>query len=99
MQEERQGAEDILNSMVALEGTTNDITSASSHMKGQSEHVFEGIRALNDLAESTMNKSSNVSIRIDEMRNTAEAVVAASDTNLTATSKVSDMINGFSTTR
>ncbi len=99
MKEERQGAEDILNSMVALEGTTNDITSASSHMKGQSEHVFEGIRALNDLAESTMNKSSNVSIRIDEMRNTAEAVVAASDTNLTATSKVSDMINGFSTTR
>lgn len=97
MKEERDGAEDILKSMITLEGTTNDITSASAHMKGESENVFEGIRALNNLAESTMNKSSNVSIRIDEMRNTAEAVVAASDTNLTATSKVADMINGFST--
>ncbi len=97
MNEERIGAENILNSMLSLEGTTNDITSTSSHMKGVSETVFEGIRALNRLSESTMNKSKNVTDKIEEMRITAKAVVSASDTNLSATSKVSDMINGFST--
>ena len=97
MKEERLGAENILNSMITLEGTTNDITSASSHMKGESELVFEGIRALNELSEKTRNKSNNVTNRMDEMKNTAEEVVTASDRNLSATSKVSDMINGFST--
>ncbi len=97
MNEERLGAENILNSMITLEGTTNDITSASSHMKGESELVFEGIRALNELAESTMNKSTNVTARMEEMKNTAEATSTASDRNLSATNKVADMINGFST--
>ena len=97
MNEERIGAENILNAMLTLEGTTKDITSASAHMKGESEHVFEGIRALNTLSESTMNKSNNVTVRMDEMKSTAEAAVTASDRNLSATSKVSDMINGFST--
>ena len=97
MNDQRHGAENILNSMLTLEGTTSDITSASSHMKGESEHVFEGIRALNELAESTMNKSTNVTVRMEEMKNTAEATAKASDRNLSATSKVADMINGFST--
>ena len=97
MNEERIGAENILNAMLTLEGTTKDITSASAHMKGESEHVFEGIRALNTLSESTMNKSNNVTLRMDEMKTTAEAAVTASDRNLSATSKVADMINGFST--
>ena len=97
MNEERIGAENILNSMITLEGTTKDITSASAHMKGESQNVFAGIRALNSLAESTMNKSNNVTVRMDEMKTTAEAAVTASDRNLSATSKVADMINGFST--
>ena len=97
MNEERIGAENILNSMITLEGTTKDITSASAHMKGESQNVFAGIRALNSLAESTMNKSNNVTVRMDEMKSTAEAAVSASDRNLSATSKVADMINGFST--
>lgn len=97
MNEERIGAENILNSMITLEGTTKDITSASAHMKGESQNVFAGIRALNSLAESTMNKSNNVTARMDEMKTTAEAAVTASDRNLSATSKVADMINGFST--
>ena len=97
MNEERIGAENILNSMLTLEGTTKDITSASAHMKGQSENVFEGIRALNTLAESTFNKSNNVTQRMEEMKSTAQAAVTASDRNLSATSKVADMINGFST--
>ena len=97
MNEERVGAENILNSMITLEGTTKDITSASAHMKGESANVFAGIRALNSLAESTMNKSNNVTSIMDEMKSTAEAAVTASDRNLSATSKVADMINGFST--
>ena len=97
MNEERIGAENILNSMITLEGTTKDITSASAHMKGQSENVFEGIRVLNTLAESTLNKSNNVTQRMEEMKSTAEAAATASDRNLSATSKVADMINGFST--
>ena len=97
MNEERIGAENILNTMLTLEGTTKDITSASAHMKGESQQVFESIRVLNSLAESTMDKSNNVSFRMEEMKNTAEAAVSASDRNLSATSKVSDMINGFST--
>ncbi len=97
MQEESIGAENILNSMLTLEGTTKDITSASSQMKDQSQNVFEGIRALNILSESTMSKSKNVTERIEAMKATAEDVVSASDTNLSATSKVSDMIYGFST--
>ncbi len=97
MNEERIGAENILNSMLTLEGTTKDITSASAHMKGESQNVFAGIRALNSLAESTMNKSNNVTQIMDEMKSTAEAAVTASDRNLSATNKVSDMINGFST--
>ncbi len=99
MNEERIGAENILNAMLTLEGTTKDITSASAHMKGESEHVFEGIRALNTLSESTMNKSNNVTMRMDEMKTTAEAAVTASDRNLSATSKVADMINGFATSK
>ena len=99
MNEERLGAENILNSMLTLEGTTKDITSASAHMKGESELVFEGIRALNALSESTRSKSSNVTDRMDEMKSTAEAAVTASDRNLSATSKVADMINGFSTSQ
>ena len=97
MNEERTGAENILNTMFTLEGTTQDITSASAHMKGESEQVFESIRILSSLAENTMEKSNTVSIRMDEMKNTSEAAVAASDRNLNATNKVSDMINGFST--
>ena len=97
MNEERIGAENILNSMMTLEGTTKDITSASAHMKGESENVFEGIRALNSLAESTLNKSTNVTQRMEEMKSTAEAAATASDRNLSATNKVADMINGFST--
>ena len=97
MNEERIGAENILNSMITLEGTTKDITSASAHMKGQSENVFEGIRGLNILADSTLNKSNNVTQRMEEMKSPAEAAVTASDRNLSATSKVADMINGFST--
>ena len=97
MNEERIGAENILNSMLTLEGTTKDITSASAHMKGESENVFEGIRALNNLAESTLYKSNNVPQRMEEMKSTAEAAATASDRNLSATSKVADMINGFST--
>ena len=97
MNEERIGAENILNSMLTLEGTTKDITSASAHMKGESENVFEGIRALNNLAESTLYKSNNVTQRMEEMKSTAEAAATASDRNLSATSKVADMINGFST--
>ena len=46
---------------------------------------------------STMNKSNNVTSIMDEMKSTAEAAVTASDRNLSATSKVADMINGFST--
>ncbi len=99
MNEERIGAENILNSMITLEGTTKDITSASAHMKGESENVFEGIRALNDLAESTLYKSNNVTQRMEEMKSTAEAAATASDRNLAATSKVADMINGFSTSK
>ena len=99
MNEERVGAENILNSMVTLEGTTKDITSASAHMKGQSENVFAGIRVLNTLAESTLNKSNNVTQRMEEMKSTAEAAATASDRNLSATSKVADMINGFSTSK
>ena len=99
MNEERIGAENILNTMLTLEGTTKDITSASAHMKGESEQVFESIRILNSLAESTMDKSNNVSFRMEEMKSTAEAAVSASDRNLSATNKVSDMINGFSTSQ
>ena len=99
MNEERTGAENILNTMFTLEGTTQDITSASAHMKGESEQVFKSIRILSSLAENTMEKSNTVSIRMDEMKNTSEAAVAASDRNLNATNKVSDMINGFSTSR
>ncbi len=99
MNEERTGAENILNTMFTLEGTTQDITSASAHMKGESEQVFESIRILSSLAENTREKSNTVSIRMDEMKNTSEAAVAASDRNLNATNKVSDMINGFSTSR
>lgn len=99
MNEESIGAENILNSMITLEGTTNDITSASAHIKGESEKVFDGIQALNELAESTMNKSKNVTERMNEMKGTSEAAVTASDRNLSATSKVADMINGFSTGR
>ena len=97
MNEERIGAENIVNTMFTLEGTTKDITSASAHMKGESEQVFEGIRALNELSESTMNKSSNVTTRMEEMKQTAEAAVSATELSLSATSKVADMINGFST--
>ncbi len=99
MNEERIGAENILNSMLTLEGTTKDITSASAHMKGESANVFDGIRALNSLSESTMNKSNNVTSIMDEMKSTAEAAVTASDRNLSATNKVADMINGFATSK
>ena len=46
-----------------------------------------------------MNKTTNVTARMEEMRNTAEATATASDRNLSATNKVSDMINGFSTSK
>ena len=97
MNEERIGAENILNAMLTLEGTTKDINQASAHMKGESASVFEGIRLLRELAEKTHSKSSDVTAQMTEMKETASAAANASDRNLTATSKVSDMINGFST--
>ena len=97
MNEERTGAENILNTMFTLEGTTKDINSASAHMKGESEQVFESIRVLNELSESTMNKSSNVTDRMEEMKLTAQAAVSATELSLSATNKVANMINGFST--
>lgn len=97
MNEERIGAENILNAMVTLEGTTKDINQASAHMKGESALVFEDIQMLKELAEKTHSKSSDVTTQMSEMKETASAAANASDRNLSATSKVSDMINGFST--
>ena len=97
MNEERIGAENILNAMLTLEGTTKDINQASAHMKGESTTVFEGIRLLRELAEKTHSKSSEVTLQMTEMKETASAAANASDRNLSATSKVSNMINGFST--
>ena len=97
MNEERIGAENILNAMVTLEGTTKDINQASAHMKGESAQVFEDIQMLKELAEKTHSKSSDVTTQMSEMKETASAAANASDRNLSATSKVSDMINGFST--
>ncbi len=97
MNEERIGAENILNAMVTLEGTTKDINQASAHMKGESAQVFEDIQMLKELAEKTHSKSSDVTTQMSEMKETANAAANASDRNLSATSKVSDMINGFST--
>ena len=96
MNEERIGAENILNSMITLEGTTKDITAASSHMKGESNSVFEGIRVLNELAEKTHSQSDTVTSHMQEMKESAQEAVSASDRNLQASGKVSDMINGFS---
>ena len=97
MNEERLGAENILNAMLTLEGTTEDINQASAHIKGESASVFESIRMLRELAEKTHSKSSVVTSHMSEMKETASAAANASDRNLSATSKVSDMINGFST--
>ena len=97
MNEERIGAENILNAMVTLEGTTKDINQASAHMKGESAQVFEDIQMLKELAKKTHSKSSDVTTQMSEMKETASAAANASDRNLSATSKVSDMINGFST--
>ena len=97
MNEERIGAENILNAMLTLEGTTKDINQASAHMKGESDSVFEGIQTLRELAEKTHSKSSEVTLQMTEMKETASAAANASDRNLSATSKVSNMINGFST--
>ena len=97
MNEERIGAENILNAMLTLEGTTKDINQASAHMKGESASVFESIQMLRELAEKTHSKSSEVTVQMTEMKDTASAAANASDRNLAATSKVADMINGFST--
>ena len=97
MNEERIGAENILNAMLTLEGTTKDINQASAHMKGESASVFEGIQTLRELAEKTHSKSTEVTSQMAEMKETASAAANASDRNLSATSKVADMINGFST--
>ena len=97
MNEERIGAENILNAMVTLEGTTKDINQASAHMKGESAQVFDDIQMLKELAEKTHSKSSDVTTQMSEMKETASAAANASARNLSATSKVSDMINGFST--
>ena len=97
MNEERRGAENILNDMLTLEGTTKDINAASSQMKGQSVSVFEGIRLLKELAEKTFDQSNTVTSHMEEMKNTAQAAMNASDRNLAATNKVADMINGFAT--
>lgn len=97
MDEERNGADNILSTMATLKGTTKDITSSSGQMKDESQKVFSGIQNLKNLADTTYQKSSRVNENMDEMRNTAEAAVSASDRSLDATSKVSDMINGFTT--
>ena len=54
---------------------------------------------LKELAEKTHSKSSDVKIQMTEMKETASAAANASDRNLSATNKVTDMINGFSTGR
>ena len=97
MNEERAGATDIIRAMVTLEGTTKDINSASSHMKGESESVFEDIRSLKLIAEETSRQSGFVTEQMSEMKDSATDVVAASERSLSAVNKVSDMINGFST--
>ncbi|MCR5063261.1 MAG: hypothetical protein K6A89_08270, partial [Treponema sp.] len=99
MDEERNGADNILSTMTTLKGTTKDITTSSGQMKDESQKVFSGIQNLKNLADTTYQKSSHVNENMDEMRNTAEAAVSASDRSLDATSKVSDMINGFTTVK
>lgn len=97
MNEERSAADNILNAMITLEGTTTDINQASAHMKGESAAVFESIRILQELAEKTHSKSTQVTAQMTEMKESAGAAASASDRNLTASSKVTSMINGFST--
>lgn len=99
MNEERSGADNILNTMMTLKGTTKDITTSSSQMKDESQKMFKGIQNLKNLANETYQKSSRVNDYMDEMRNTAEDAVNASDRSLDATNKVYDMINGFTTVK
>ena len=75
MDEERSGAENILSTMMTLQGTTNDITSSSSQMKEESQKVFSGIQSLKALAETTYQKSSKVNENMDEMKNSADQVI------------------------
>ena len=97
MNEERAGADNILSTMMTLQGTTKDITTSSAQMKSHSQDVFSVIQALKVLADTTYKKSNSVNKNMDEMKGTAEAAVSASDRSLNATNKVSDMINGFTT--
>ncbi|MCR4734405.1 MAG: HAMP domain-containing protein [Treponema sp.] len=97
MNEESRGAENIIETMHTLDGTTKDITSASTQMRTESGNVFEGIKNLKDLATNTYQKSATVTFNMSDMKNTANAALTASEQSLEASNKVYEMINGFTT--
>ncbi len=95
MQEQNAGVDNILQMMKTLDSTTNEITSASAHMKIASAKLSTNMQALKDLSLETHNRSSEISSGMTEMRTQSEDAMRATERNVSATQKVSDLINGF----
>ncbi len=95
MQEQDSGVNNILQMMKTLDSTTADITSASAHMKIASAKLTANMQSLKDLSLETHNRSSEISDGMTEMRSQSEDAMRATERNVSATQKVSDLINGF----
>ncbi len=95
MGEERAGVQNILDMMRTLDGTTKSINTASAEMKVASEKVFEEITELKSLAETTRQRSDQVSSGMELMRTSANNAVEAGLRNKDASQNVIEMVAGF----
>lgn len=95
MGEQHSAVGNILNTMQTLDGTTNEITKASSAMKEQSQNLFTSIDKLQNMSQETHSQASVIFSAARNVQEATEIAVDASQKNKDSSDSIIQMITGF----
>ena len=95
MNEENSSVQNILETVRTLNATTEAISVASAQIKNESGKLFSEIEGLQQLSTRTHQQSETVSESIEEMKESSEIALAATQKNMEAADSVINKITGF----
>ena len=95
MNEQNSAVNNIMQTMQTLDGTTAEITEASSQMKDQSRNLFTNIDKLQGMSEETHSQANVIYNAARGVQEATEIAVDASQKNKESSDSVIQMITGF----
>ncbi len=95
MDEQNSAVNNIMQTMQTLDGTTAEITEASSQMKDQSRNLFTNIDKLQGMSEETHSQANVIYNAARGVQEATEIAVDASQKNKESSDSVIQMITGF----